>query len=292
MSVKPILNTNIVSRPSINRGKQTSTKNLSKITNDRQSITPGLDFTKNFAITLKDIDMSVMSHVKGVMDIKIREAGEMLKVPVFYGNQERWANVRKNGVLRDRNGVILLPLIVLRRTDVSFNESMPFSYKHGFNEDLVSVVRSKSWSKDNRYDRFSVQFNKQPIYQQITTSMPDFVNCTYSFMVLTNYIEQMNIITENFVYHSNTYWGEGLGYKFLASTDAFTDASEMSIDGERLIKTEFNIIVKGYLLPEIISNAAMGKVSNMRITNTPSKVTFGFEGDATDAQVSSVVDSK
>ncbi len=98
MSVKPILNTNIVSRPAINRGKQTSTKNLSRAANDRQSIKPGLDFSKNFAITLKDVDMSVMSHIKDVMDIKIREAGEMLKVPVFYGNQERWANVRKNGV--------------------------------------------------------------------------------------------------------------------------------------------------------------------------------------------------
>ena len=66
MAVKPILNTNIVSRPSINRGKQTSTKNLARGTNDRQSIKPGLDYTKNFAITLKDIDMSVMSHVKEV----------------------------------------------------------------------------------------------------------------------------------------------------------------------------------------------------------------------------------
>ena len=99
MAVKPILNTSIVSRPAINRGKQTSTKNLSRAANDRQSIKPGLDFTKNFAITLKDIDMAIMSHVKEVMDIKIREAGETLKVPVFYGNQERWANIRKNSMV-------------------------------------------------------------------------------------------------------------------------------------------------------------------------------------------------
>ena len=288
MSVKPILNTNIVSRPSINRGKQTSTKNLARATNDRQSIKPGLDYTKNFAITLKDIDMSVMSHVKEVMDIKIREAGEMLKVPVFYGNQERWANVRKNGVLRDRNGVILLPLIVLRRNDVSFNENMPKSYKHDIDRELVSVVRSKRWSADNRYDRFSVQYGKDPVYQQITTSVPDYVDCTYSFMVLTNYIEQMNPITESFVYHSNTYWGGSMGYKFLAFTDTFTDASEMTVDGERLIKTEFDIKVKAYLLPEIISSAAHGKISNMQVTNTPSKIVFGFEGDATAEQVSKI----
>ena len=289
MSVKPILNTNIVSRPSINRGKQTSTKNLARGTNDRQSIKPGLDYTKNFAITLKDVDMAVMSHVKDVMDIKIREAGEVLKIPVFYGNQERWANVRKNGVLRDRNGVIMLPLIVLRRTDISFNESMPYSYKHAINEDLVSVVRSKIWSADNRYDRFSVQYGKQPVYEQITTTMPDFVNCTYSFVALTNYIEQMNIINEAFVHHSNTYWGSAFGYKFNAKIDTFTDASEMTVDGERLIKTEFDVVVNGYLLPETISTTAMGKVANMKVNNTPGKVIFGFEGDATAEQVSKVL---
>ena len=288
MAVKPILNTSIVSRPAINRGKQTSTKNLSRAANDRQSIKPGLDFTKNFAITLKDIDMAIMSHVKEVMDIKIIEAGETLKVPVFYGNQERWANIRKNSILRDKNGVIMLPLIVLRRTDVSFNENMPFSYKHAINEDLVSVVRSKRWSSDNRYDRFSVQYGKMPVYEQITTTMPDFVNCTYSFITLTNYMEQMNIITESFVHHSNNYWGSGMGYKFLASTDSFTDASEMSVDGERLIKTEFEIKVSGYLLPETIHSTKLGKVSNMKVTNTPGKVVFGFEGNATDEQISSL----
>ena len=98
----------------------------------------------------------------------------------------------------------------------------------------------------------------------------------------------MNPITESFVYHSNTYWGQGMGYKFLASTDTFTDASEMTVDGERLIKTEFEINVKGYLLPEFISSTAMGKVANMQVTNSPSKVVFGFEGDATPEQVSKI----
>ena len=290
MAVKPILNKNIVSRPGVNRADHVSTKNLARATNDRQSIKPGLDFTKNFAVTLKDVDMCVMTHVKNVMDIQIREAGEMLRVPVFYGNQERWANVRGNGTIRDRNGVILLPLIVLRRTDVSFNEEMPYSYKHARNKDLVSVVRSKRWSRDNRYDRFSVQFGKRPSMEQVTTSLPDYVKCTYSFVVLTNYIEQMNKITETFVYHSNTYWGESLGYNFLTSTDTFTDATEMDVAGERLIKTEFNIVVNGYLLPENISTAAKGKVSTMKVNNTPTQVMFGYEGDATDSQISGITE--
>ena len=35
-----------------------------------------------------------------------------------------------------------------------------------------------------------------------------------------------------------------------------------------------------YLLPETIHSTKLGKVSNMKVTNTPGKVVFGFEGDA------------
>ena len=123
MAVKPITNKNVVSKENINRGKQTSTRSLKPRGNERQSIVPGKDFSKGYAITLKDIDTAMINHIKNVMRPTVKEANELIKVPVLYGNEERWKAVRKRGVLRDKQGSIILPLIVLKRTDTSFNDS-------------------------------------------------------------------------------------------------------------------------------------------------------------------------
>ena len=286
MAVKPILNKQIISRPNTNRGQQISTKGMKWNANDRKSILPGKDFTKNFAVTLKDIDMTMMNHVKDVMKITIREAGENVKVPIMYGNEERWKNIKKSGAIRDKNNSLILPLIMIRRTDVNFNDQMPFSYDQDLKGLASNPVRANKWAKENRYDRFSVQTNKKPIQEIITTGVPDWVDCTYSIVALTNYTEQMNLITESFVFHENTYWGDSLNFRFLAELGgSFADATEMDVAGERLIRLEFSIILKGYLLPEVYSTTPTGKVFDIGKGHTIGKVVFGQESDATSEQL-------
>ena len=111
MAVKPITNKQVVSSVNINRGKQVSTKNV-KAGNAKRSYNPGANLSNNYAITLKDVDISVMNHIKNVIRPKVREANETVDVTVMYGNEERWKAVRKRGVMRDNNGSIILPLIV------------------------------------------------------------------------------------------------------------------------------------------------------------------------------------
>ena len=292
MAVKPILNKQIISRPNNNRGTQRSTKNMkwnsdARNYNSKKSVLPGKDFTKNFAVTLKDIDLCMLNHVRDVMQITIRESGENVRVPVMYGNQERWKNVRKNGAVRDRNGSLIMPLIMIRRTDVNFNPSMPFSYDQDLKGIVSNPVRVSKWSKDNRYSRFGVQHGQQPIREMITTGVPDWVDCTYSIVALTNDIEQMNLITETFVFHENTYWGEALDFRFLSQLGgSFADATEMDVDGERLVKLEFEIILKGYLLPEAYNTTPTGKVFDVGRGYTVGKVVFVTESDATTEPVS------
>ena len=59
----------------------------------------------------------------------------------------------------------------------------------------------------------------------------------------------------------------------------------MDVSGERFIKSTFNLTSKGYLLPEYYSNVIVGTVSQTKRKLSPSKVVFGFEGDATDKQI-------
>ena len=285
MAVNKITNKQTLNRESVNRATQVSTKTNRVRGNAKQTLTPGKDFNNNFAVTLKDIDTSVMTHMKNVMKPKIKEANEIIKVPVYYGNEERWKNFRKRGVLRDKNGSLILPLIMFRRTDVSFDDNMPMSFDHDVKGEFIKVARSNAWSKDNQYDRFSVQRGLKPVQEVIYTGMPDHVVCNYSVVMMTNYIEQMNILSDLFLEHIGTYFGDSEQYKFLSSLDgSISDASEMNQDGERLIKTEFGLSIKAYVIPEFTSNI-FGTTAEISKQITPSRVTFGMEGDATDKQV-------
>ena len=285
MAVNKITNKQVVNRELVNRANQVSTKNTTIRGNRETTIIPGSNFSENYAVTLKDIDTSVLNHVKNVMRPTIKEANEIFKVPVYYGNEERWVSARKRGVLRDKNNSLILPLIMLKRTSIEKNSMTGQSMDHDVQNKFTTVVRNARWSKDNQYDRFSVQQGVQPVYDVITTGMPNYTDVTYEFILWTNFIEQMNPLIELFVNQSNTYWGDNTNIKLLCSTDSISDASEMASDGERFIKSTFNIIAKTYLLPEYANSVIFDKISQVRKSTTPSRVTFSFEGDATNKQV-------
>ena len=281
-------NTRGVNPSNINRANQVSTKGTTIRGNRETTIVPGNNFSDNYSITLKDVDTAVLNHVKNVMKPRVKEANETLKIPVYYGNEERWKAVRSRGVLRDKNNSLILPLIMLRRTEVSRNDLSGQSFPHDIRRKYVDVVRSSRWSKDNQYDRFSVQTGVQPAYENIVTGMPNYSDVNYEFVLWTNFIEQMNPLVESFVDQSHTYWGDGTDNKFLCTIDSVSDASEMNQDGERFIKSTFSVTTKAYLLPEYLNSVITNKVSNMKKFTTPSKVTFGQEGDATNEQVGKV----
>jgi len=286
MAVNPITNKQVVSKESINRAEQVSTRNSTQRQGNRAaSVTPGIDYTKNYAITLKDVDTSIIAYIKNVLRPKIREANELVDVPVMYGNEERWVAVRKRGVIRDKNESLILPLIMLKRTSIGKNELSTQGFEHDLRLKYASITRNSKWSNDNRYDRFSVQTGKKPVTENIVTGVPDFSDINYEFVVWTAFIEQMNSLVEMFVANSNKYWGGANNYKFLSTIDSIEDATEMTIDSERIVKSTFNVTTRAYLLPEYINSTITDKVANSKKQITPSKVVFGFEGDATDEQV-------
>ena len=285
MAVNKITNKGVVNTELVNRANEVSTKGTTVRGNRETTIIPGNNFSDNYSITLKDVDTTVLNHVKNVMRPIVKESNETFKIPVFYGNEERWKAVRKRGVLRDKNNVLILPLIMLRRTEISRNDMSGQAFSHDVKGKHINVVRNARWGKENQYDRFSVQRGVQPVQEVIYTGMPDHVICNYSVVMMTNFIEQMNPLVESFVDQSHTYWGDGTDNKFLCTIDSVSDASEMNQDGERFIKSTFTVTSKAYLLPEYLNSVITNKVSNMKKFTTTSRVSFGMEGDATDKQV-------
>ncbi len=276
MAVKPITNKQAVNTSAINRATQRSFRN-DKVGNVKQGVVPGKDFTKGFSVTLRDIDESVVGHMKNVMKFTAKGAGEVIKVPVLYGNEERWKSFRKNGVLRDKNGSVILPVIMVKRTSVSYDDRLPMSFDHDLQAKYVKVARTNKWSKRNYYDRFSIQHSANPVQERIITGMPDHVTCDYEIAIATSYMDQMNQINEVFLEHLGTEWGESDKYKFPSSLEgSISDATEMTTGGERIIKNTLTVKISAYVLPWFADNI-FGNTPEMQKELTPGKVVFGME---------------
>ena len=127
MAIKPITDKQLVDASTVNREAQTSQRDMNTRGggNESQTIIPGIDLSKQYSITLKDIDTSIMSYIKNVIKPTVQEANEQIKVSVMYGNEERWKSVRKRGVLRDKNNSLILPLIMLKRVSVEKSDVIP-----------------------------------------------------------------------------------------------------------------------------------------------------------------------
>ena len=197
MAVNKITNKGVVNKELVNRANEVSTKGTTIRGNRETTIIPGNNYSDNYSITLKDIDTSILSHIKNVMKPIVKDANETFKIPVYYGNEERWKAVRKRGILRDKNNALLLPLIILKRTSVEKSDAIP-GYEHDIKRRHTEIVRSTGWSKDNRYTRFNVQIGNTPVFENLVTTMPNYVNITYEFILLTSYMEQMNFLIEEF----------------------------------------------------------------------------------------------
>ena len=275
MAVNKITNKQVVSKANINRANVVSTKGTTIRGNRETSIIPGNNLSDNYSITLKDVDTAVLNHVKNIMKPIVKEANETLKIPVYYGNEERWKSIKTRGALRDKNGSILLPIMVIKRTSVGFDDNMPMSFDNDLQGKFISTIRSSSgWSKNNRYDRFSVLTGQQPVQEFVKTGMPDFVTCSYSIVMMTSYIEQMNDLNSVWLEHLETYFGDQTSHRFLSSLDGdISNEIEMESQGERMIKNEFTMTIKGYVMPEFTDNI-LGKTAEMQRGYTPKKVSF------------------
>ena len=83
----------------------------------------------------------------------------------------------------------------------------------------------------------------------------------------------MNKVVESFVQQSGPYWGDNTSYRFLCNVDGgIADATEMPTGGERIIKSNFTVSLKGYLLPEYIVN-----IINRKRANTNKQITDELE---------------
>ena len=232
------------------------------------------DDVGSLSVNLVDIDSAILYYFDKVIKPSVEENGEQIKVPIMYASPERWSSIQKTGFLRDKKRQIITPVIAYRRTSIEKDESIPQDKLDANNPHLFYTFEKK-FSQTNRYDNLSAQIGTVPQKEYYNVSFPDYVTLTYDFIIWTSYIEQMNNIVEKVVYSDGAYWGDPEKLRFRSRVESFSDVTELS-DSERLVKTNFSVTLRGYLLPE-------GNFDHRSTTQkfiTPKKVIFGMETDA------------
>ena len=206
------------------------------------------DDIKNPSVTLMDMDSAILFYFENVIKPSVEDNGENVKVPIMYASPERWKAIQRDGFMKDKKRQTITPVIAYRRTSIEKDESLPQDKLDANNPNLFYTFEKK-FSQVNKYDNFSQQIGLLPQREYYNVAFPDYVTLTYDFIIWTTYIEQMNKIVEKVVYSDGAYWGDPDKMRFRSSVDSFTDATEIS-DTERLVRTNFSVTLRGYLLPE------------------------------------------
>lgn len=197
------------------------------------------------SITLMTIDETLIKYLTNRIEPILTQDGKSVKVPVIYGNPERWKSVQKDGVLRDKFNKIQLPIIMLRR--ISMKKS---KINSSVNKYLEHDFEPRGWNKYNPYDRFAAVNGIRPVKQLVATVTPDYFDLKYECVIWTEYVEQMNKVVEQVSFEDDEYWGERGQYKFYTNINEYKMDTVLPNVQDRLVRTTFTLNVNAYLLPE------------------------------------------
>jgi len=229
------------------------------------------DTTKPFSIGIKDLDEAVFYYFQNVIKPFVYQNGERREVPVIYGSPERWKSFQKDNYYRDKNGAIMLPIIVLKRNTITKDRTV--YNKLDANSPNLYGSFQRAYNPKNFYSNFDAINNAIPAKQFYAVAVPDFVNIEYSCLIQTYYMEQLNKIIESCEYASDAYWGNPERFKFRAFIDSFSTATELTSGKDRLVKGTFNIRLRGYIIPDTVQKD-MNSISKY---NTKSKFIISME---------------
>lgn len=162
-------------------------------------------------VTLENVDRGIRDWFDKSVDARVQSPNEELrKVPVFFSSGERWSVGRTRQLFRDENGILILPVISVRR--VSIEPDVTKMALGCQTENIQVAVRVDPKSNDlqnlltrgaNNPASGTLQTNLNspnrsfpPVYDVYTVPFPDLMQATYQLVIQTQFISQMNEILQ------------------------------------------------------------------------------------------------
>jgi len=227
-----------------------------------------------FKSTLEDVDFAVYNFVNDVMDINVKTNKGFRKVPIIWSGSERAFNIKDDDILRDKNGMIILPVVSIERTSVKKNEKsrvIPFSMvdpvgdlKGGYLtiNKVIQQDKTRNFANADAYRRrgqenfplYKNGKNSKVVYETLTIPIPIYVDVGYKIVLRTEYQEQMNDMLVPLIRISNAHKRIMVEHQSNMYEAFFGEDYTMSnnISGyesnERKYETSIDLNVFGYLI--------------------------------------------
>jgi hypothetical protein len=224
---------------------------------------------KDISIALYDVDYAVKWHLENVIQPTVIEENSVISVPIMFAAGEKWSAVQRHGYLRDNQGKLLTPLIMIRRNSVTKREDI---------QDLKVLETSEAritfetkYTAANRYDRFNLS-NKIPVKEYYSVDVPKFVQIDYELLCWTNNTVQLNEIVEQLMWFDGKAFGDS--HKFITHIEPPTFEAVNTTGEDRIVRATMGMRTKAHILNTHGPNApAMYKL------NPVNKLIIGTEVD-------------
>jgi hypothetical protein len=253
---KPFSEPTKLGQPEQNRAYQTTVKG---------------DTDKDFYIGIKDIDEAVSHYFNDVLKLSVTQNNTRVNIPIIYGTPENWKSVQADGYYRDSNGKLMAPLLMFKRRSITQNRELGNKLDGNLAHN-VQTFRTR-YNKRNFYSNFSVLNSRSPETKYVVALTPDYITVEYECMVWTYFVEQMDKLIESLNFASRSYWGDPNRFQFYSSIDSFEDSITYNVGDNRAVRTNFNLTLNGYLIPDSINK----KIANASVYYGVSQVVFGIE---------------
>lgn len=153
-------------------------------------------------VTIESVDTAINDWLDLTVDAHVPDPnGQRKKVPVLFASGERWIAGRTRLAIRDKNGVIILPVISLRRTGIDFDRNMSaispaaidrLQFGRKLDERKTSVVQSTAGSRPPGRTRSK----DASVFEVFTVPAPITSVISYELTIHTQHIQQMNAVIE------------------------------------------------------------------------------------------------
>ena len=237
---------------------------------------------KDISSSLYDIDFAIKWHLETIIAPTITEDNAIIKVPILFAAGEKWAAVQKHGYLRDNQGKLLTPLIMIRRNSITKREDIQDLKVLETAESRITFERK--YTSRNRYNRFNI--SNRPIEKEYySMDVPKFVQIEYELLCWTNNSTQLNEIVEQLIWFDGKAFGDS--HKFITHIDAPSFEAINNTGEDRLVRATLSMRTKAHILNTHGPNApALYKL------NPVNKILVGFEIDGVSESASALATAR
>ena len=253
--------------------------------------------------TIETIDYAVFDWLNEDLNIFATTNKGWKKTPIVWASPER-AKFRDDKETRDKDGVLIFPVISIERKNISkeiskrgrfYSPVQQISDLQGgtyvvsrkINQEKTSNFATKDTFRSRRLnagrndipvDRNKPRHNKKVVYETISIPLPTYIEITYNIVVQAEYQQQMNEMLSTFIASrrpgpDNYFKIERDGYQyetfFDPSYEVTNNISNLE-EEERTYQTNMSLKVLGYLfVPDENGNGP-------KITKRENAVEFKF----------------